>query len=58
MIVKVTFCVEVRIRPYNDTQTRIETRSIDGEFESIDEAFEAACNAGGLPDKLMQYQYG
>ncbi len=57
MICRVTFCVEVRVRPFNDTLTKIEQRSIDGEWDSIDEAFEAACNAGGIPDKLMNYQY-
>ena len=55
MICRVTFCVEVRVRPFNDTLTKIEQRSIDGEWDSIDEAFEAACNAGGIPDKLMNY---
>lgn len=57
MIIRVTFCVEVKVRPYNDYRTEIQQRSIEGEWDSIDEAFEEACNAGGIPDKQMQYQY-
>jgi hypothetical protein len=35
----------------------METRAIDGEFESIDKAFESACNAGAIPNKPITYQY-
>ena len=57
MIIRVTFCVEVNVRPGFFDKQRIETRSIDGEWDSIDEAFSDACNAGAIPDKLMNYQY-
>ena len=57
MIIRVTFCVKVNERPGFFDKYKIETRSIDGEWDSIDEAFMAACNAGGIPDKLMKYQY-
>lgn len=57
MIIRVTFCVEVNVRPGFFDKQRIETRSIDGEWDSIDDAFADACNAGAIPDKLMNYQY-
>lgn len=57
MIIRVTFCVEVTVRPYNIYRTEIQLRTINGEWDSIDEAFMAACNAGAIPDKQMKYEY-
>lgn len=57
MICRVTFWVNVNVHPFSSDRQTIETRSIDGEWESIDEAFETACNAGALPDKIMNYHY-
>lgn len=65
MITKVTFQVPVAMFYQEDnrvgTQPRPEAmttqRTINGCWQSIDEAFEAACNAGGIPDKQMKYEY-
>ena len=34
----------------------LKTDSITGSWETIDDAFEAACAAGAIPDKLMRYE--
>lgn len=57
MIIRVTFWVKVNVRPFSSDKQTEETRSIDGEWESIDEAFETACNAGAMPEKTMNFQY-
>ena len=57
MICRVTFWVNVNVRPFSSDRQTIETRSIDGKWASIDEAFETACNAGAIPQKSMNFQY-
>jgi hypothetical protein len=57
MIVKVFFYVMANVLPNSFDKQRMETRAIDGEFESIDKAFESACNAGAIPNKPITYQY-
>ena len=65
MITKVTFQVPVVMFYQEDNKVGAQQRpeamttkhTISWRWQTIDEAFEAACNAGGLPYKQMKYYF-
>ena len=46
---------QVGVQPNSSAMTM--QRTITGDWATIDEAFEAACNAGAIADKQMKYHY-
>ena len=63
MRIKVTFCVPNKkllcvgyVERYDRQELVVVTRS-ENPQEAMGEAYEAACKAGGEPNKLMRYQF-